>query len=352
MTTVIRKLSAYFTARPGLQKCITVVLALGVVAGVGKAVLPLLETFALIASSADSLLLTLAVLVFLIYRLAHAAMWKWILAAVGPSISFPSAARMWIWSEACRWLPGSVWGLGSRVVLGGRLGISAIVVGAGISLELALTVVSWGVIGLTGAAMSDGQINIPFVLPMDWIVGVGPCIAVAALWIASKHGSKIREKISHAIGRFRLLSQVRLRRNLAAAVLLAFVVFCLLNGMTCWLVIRALAPAYDIPLSTVITANALAWLAGFFAVFAPAGLGVREGAFILLISPWIPWEYATVSAAFIRLAQIAVELTCLGLVSINKSIASANHSWRNNFHARQAVNAFSAPTLVKLSSSK
>jgi uncharacterized membrane protein YbhN (UPF0104 family) len=58
----------------------------------------------------------------------------------------------------------------------------------------------------------------------------------------------------------------------------------LLIGIGLWIIARAsgMSPALDFPLITA--AFALSWLIGFLAPGAPAGLGVREGIMVVLLS--------------------------------------------------------------------
>jgi uncharacterized membrane protein YbhN (UPF0104 family) len=63
-------------------------------------------------------------------------------------------------------------------------------------------------------------------------------------------------------------------------------------------------------LGEVIAINALAWLVGFFAFFAPAGLGVREAAFAVLFSVWLPLEQGFLVAGVWRLVQVGSEIIC------------------------------------------
>jgi uncharacterized membrane protein YbhN (UPF0104 family) len=64
------------------------------------------------------------------------------------------------------------------------------------------------------------------------------------------------------------------------------------------------------PIGQVIAINAVAWLVGFFAVFAPAGLGVREATFAILFSIWAPFDQGLLAAGVWRLVQIGAEIIC------------------------------------------
>jgi uncharacterized membrane protein YbhN (UPF0104 family) len=63
--------------------------------------------------------------------------------------------------------------------------------------------------------------------------------------------------------------------------------------------------------AAAIGANAAGWLAGFFAIGVPGGIGVREAGAALLLSPIMPWQEAALAAALWRVLQIVAELVSL-----------------------------------------
>jgi uncharacterized membrane protein YbhN (UPF0104 family) len=52
---------------------------------------------------------------------------------------------------------------------------------------------------------------------------------------------------------------------------------------------------------------ALAWMLGMFALFAPSGIGVREGALAYLLSFHLPGYIASLAAILSRLILLLVE---------------------------------------------
>jgi len=60
---------------------------------------------------------------------------------------------------------------------------------------------------------------------------------------------------------------------------------------------------------------ALSVIAGFFAVFAPGGIGVREGIFVLALHPYTSAMNAVFVALTIRLVLSIAELTAIGTVA-------------------------------------
>ena len=62
-------------------------------------------------------------------------------------------------------------------------------------------------------------------------------------------------------------------------------------------------------------AYSLAWVAGFIVIFAPAGVGAREGALLLLLSPPLSLELAVSVGIAARLISVGVD-ACLGAGSL------------------------------------
>jgi uncharacterized membrane protein YbhN (UPF0104 family) len=87
----------------------------------------------------------------------------------------------------------------------------------------------------------------------------------------------------------------------------------LLIGMAFWLTARSVG---DVPLARapfVISASALAVTIGFVAVFAPAGLGVREGLLLLLFAPVLGDATTALVIVSMRFFQVVVEVSLAGV---------------------------------------
>ena len=63
-------------------------------------------------------------------------------------------------------------------------------------------------------------------------------------------------------------------------------------------------------------AFAAAYVAGYIAIFAPAGAGIREGVLVVLLQPIMAREAAVVLAVIARLWTIALEVIPAALLSV------------------------------------
>lgn len=123
------------------------------------------------------------------------------------------------------------------------------------------------------------------------------------------------------LGREPLATRPRLRDygGPLAMVLFQWILF----GLALWLCARSVA---DVPLAEapVLTcAAALAVTIGFVAVFAPAGLGVREGLLLLLLGPVLGDATTAIVVVSMRFLQVIVETGLAGVGAIILRFAPA-----------------------------
>jgi hypothetical protein len=86
-------------------------------------------------------------------------------------------------------------------------------------------------------------------------------------------------------------------------------------GLAAWCLARAVSPVGVSDLPFVVSVSACSAVVGFLAFFAPAGIGVREGLFYVLLSPLVGQGTAALAAVLIRVAEVAMDLL-LGLVGL------------------------------------
>jgi hypothetical protein len=79
-------------------------------------------------------------------------------------------------------------------------------------------------------------------------------------------------------------------------------------GVALWLLARGLLPGAGLGLLPAIAVFTASYLAGFLALFAPGGIGVREGVFILILQGPIGIGAATALAVASRLLLTVTEL--------------------------------------------
>jgi hypothetical protein len=295
--------------------------------------------------------LAAAVGLCILYRLVNSTGWVFVLRALGHPMPLAQGARIWITAETMRWLPGSVWGFVSRVFQAQKAGAPPTVAAASLPLELLLTIAAWtttagGALYLCryhfdwAAVLSPRALLIgAFVLlafgGMAAVAAVGRMRrcdtgapagaargpAIARPWwqrgAPAQAGGLGHDSATPAPGGFgaqlRALAQMRPRFTALLFPFLLYTALCAFNGLAFFMVLRA---ATDAPLSlaAALGANAAGWLAGFFALGVPGGIGVREAASAAILAATIPVETVVAAAVLWRLVLIADELCCLGVL--------------------------------------
>jgi len=80
---------------------------------------------------------------------------------------------------------------------------------------------------------------------------------------------------------------------------------CLFTGITTWWMMRSITFVSITAIPMVISISILAGTLGFLTFFAPAGLGVREAIYLLMLSSFIGSEMAVLTAICLRLLHTA-----------------------------------------------
>ena len=104
-----------------------------------------------------------------------------------------------------------------------------------------------------------------------------------------------------------------------AGTLLVYTMLGLCQGALLYLLLILLGTPLP-PIFLVVMANGIAWILGFVAVFAPSGLGIREGVLAVLLEPWLGLEAGFMVAATWRFVQIFAEGLCFFVAWLQPSI--------------------------------
>ena len=215
--------------------------------------------------------------------------------------------------SAGKYLPGKIWGAAARGMNMGRQGVSAAESLEGTVHEQFLVLHSAAVVS---------ALLLPFLMPGVWPWALaGAAVASAPLggvfldralpwvfrWLR-------RDRNASRPGHASLSENLSLVAGYAAAWLLHGAVLVLLHA--------ALAGGFaELDTRTaglLMLANTLGMLAGFAAIFAPAGLGVREAAMAAVLASAMPLQHAVTLSVAMRLWTVATDLGLGGLVLLTR----------------------------------
>lgn len=262
--------------------------------------------------------LVLAAAVYLIGWLPSLWFWRALLQRLGGNVGVADAARAYYCGHLGKYIPGKATVLVIRSGMlrerGSPVSVSALtatyetllMMGAGLALAIALAprLLSEATTARWSPWLRQG-IDVWWVPPL---VVLGGCILL--LPVISELLTYVAVRMTPR-GMMGGDQSVRIGKRLLATGLGAFVVAWALHGLSLGLTLRAIGTPLslaDWPLWT--GAVSLSTVIGFFAIFAPGGMGVREGLLIeiLQIQPHIGPQQAVVASVFLRLVWLAAEL--------------------------------------------
>ncbi len=231
--------------------------------------------------------------VLAVQALLLATLWRRILALTGVRLPWRQGAALWLQAQIARYVPGGVWEVAARVLMGRRLGVSGRVMSATYGLELGLQMLSGSIFFLAALALrSEG-------LPARYLVA-GSILALAAL-------AALAPPIFNRLMNWGL----RLLRRPAAQVSATYpdmlglfggyVLAHFLSGLSFVLFMGGVTPLPPSQAPLLILAYVGAWLAGQVAVFVPTGIGVREGALSLILGARYPFVAISTVALLYRI---------------------------------------------------
>jgi len=246
--------------------------------------------------------------------------WRVLVRAAGPSLSLAAAARVWTVSQLARYTIGAAQVPG-RALAARRHGVPA---SAGVLTTLAE--IAWGT-SVTAALLlvtapawlpAGGALDavaLAAVVPVA-VLGAGlvaPAAALAGIARVLDHG------LLRRLGGGRLaagLDRVAVTRSLAVGITLRYVLVVGLRVLGVVVLYGALGGDVSGDWQRAAGAWALGHLAGQLAVVVPGGLGVRESATALVLTPALGLEGAIALAALVRLAELAAELAAFAAVRL------------------------------------
>jgi hypothetical protein len=238
--------------------------------------------------------------VWLIYGLLILA-WRSMLIGWGQRLDGWTAAHIWTVSSLGKYLPGKVWAVAGMALLARRAGVAAWAATASAVVMQVLAIGTGAVVAsLTGArALETAHEGAGLVL---WLLVAGAVVGVALLLWPPILGQVLRRVAPGAP----VAGELTFRGIIigVAANTAAWVGY----GLAFCLLARGLLPETALTPRMAIAVFTASYLAGFLALFAPGGIGVREGLFILMLQGPLGISAATALAVASRVWLTIAEL--------------------------------------------
>jgi glycosyltransferase 2 family protein len=215
----------------------------------------------------------------LVFLGAHAVLvqtWRSVLGCWDAQLPFWTAARIWSVSNLGRYLPGKIWQIGAMGAMARDVGVSPIAASGSAILGTLVNIVAGFVVALLGgrallerSSSGHGTLAIAFVLLAAVALLAAPVLLPRlAPWIGRLAGRPVDARLPvRAVG------------------------YALLGNVAAWLLYGAAFRYFMVGLlgdaaggyPEYLAAYTISYLVGYLALFAPAGLGVREGAMVTVL---------------------------------------------------------------------
>ena len=242
----------------------------------------------------------LACAVLAAYYLLFVLGWMRILSDWGIELSYPAALRAEMVSMLAKYVPGGVWTPAARVVAARRAGVTdAALVTASMLLEAGISAVAGVIVFVVSLAWVDG-VDAP----------VAPLVAFAVVVAVLVHPRVFRPLASRAARRVGYDGELPRLRGSTMGVLLAFYSGTwVVGGAALWLLVRSVGAHPDVDSIVFLGGTAaVGAIVAVLAIFAPSGLGPREGAMYGLMLAVVPEGAALGATVLNRVAITLVEV--------------------------------------------
>ena len=222
---------------------------------------------------------TLIALSGALFLLAHAVLvqtWRSVLSSWDAKLPFWTAARIWSVSNLGRYLPGKIWQIGAMGAMSRQVGVSPLAASGSAILGTLVNVIAGFVVALiSGRALlertSPGWSGLATIIVI---------LSAAGLLVAPLVVPRVAPVIARMAG-----------RPVAATLPVRAVVHALVGNLIAWLLYgaafalftRGLLPGSAGGYLSYLAAYTISYLAGYLALFAPAGVGVREGMMLAVL---------------------------------------------------------------------
>lgn len=286
--------------RPGARRLLTALLVAAAFFFLGREIVRNLDQLRSFRWEVRPGLLLLSMALLSLVFLWGVVVWRALLVRFGVEVPFRALARTWFLSNLSRYIPGVVWQFVSLAQLGSSVGLSPSATVASLLVQMGFLLLSAGVLGVwllpTALAGELGAL-----LPvLRWSAPLTLLVVHPAVMRAGLRGAERVTRRPMPEWRGRWLDGVWILLLSAAA--------WVLYGVAFYLFLDAFVPLPLSALPAVTAMNALAFIVGYLAFFAPGGLGFKEGALALLLAGIVPGAVAASLAVVARLWTIAAEV--------------------------------------------
>lgn len=246
----------------------------------------------------DPLLFVGSCALLLVGYLVSAALWGRIVGDLGgPALPVGESVRLFMVANLGRYIPGKVWQIAGLAALARRRGVPAGTATGAAVLGQGIALVSATLVGL-GALLGGPERVRQWGVPGAAVVVLGTAIFLLPpvfRWAMGVWFRLARQTVPDGLGSVH-----------AVRWLVLYTLNWILYAFSFWVLAASLGHRGDI--IPVASAFAAAYVLGYMAIFAPAGVGVREGFLVAFLTPFFGAGPAGALAVVARLWTTGVEV--------------------------------------------
>ena len=253
--------------------------------------------------------LLLSILIFVFSYLIQVWAWYLITLKLRIAISFRETLESWFYSQLGKYLPGKVWLLLSRFYFYESKGKSKKAISVALYLETVSIIMAAGLMFLAALIFfkevrpfyTGRQSMWPILLFLSGFISLHPRVLQKILnWVLIRFK---REPISLSISYSNILW-----------ILLVCIISWTVGGLGFYFFVDSVFPVAPQYILFLTGALAISSILGLIAIFAPSGLGVREGVLIYLLSFMMATPVAVIISILTRIWMTLIEIGLIGMI--------------------------------------
>jgi len=259
--------------------------------------------------------LVLSTLLFVLSYLTQIWAWYLITVKLGIAISIRETFESWFYSQLGKYLPGKVWVLLGRYYFYEAKGKSRGKISIALYLEVLTVLLAAGLLSAIGTVSFREANSFGSGTGIGWMF-------LFFLFVFLSVYPKFLQKILNWI--LILFRKEPVMLSISYRDILWILLICILSwiigGIGFWIFVDSVFAISSQHILFLTGALALSSILGLIALFAPSGLGVREGALVYLLSFMMPGPVAVVISTLTRIWMTLIEIGLIGIVYLLSKI--------------------------------
>jgi len=250
-------------------------------------------------------------------------LWAWYLITLklGIAISLVETLKSWFYSQWGKYLPGKVWLLLGRFYFYEAKGKSKKIISVALYFETVTLLVAAGLIFLSTLSLFK-EMGPLYSGKQSWWL-----ILLCLFAFISLHPRVLQKVLNCSLLKFK---KDPISISISYSNILWIMIVCIfvwvVEGIGFYLFVDSIYPVSTKYILFLTGALAISTTLGLIAIFAPSGIGVREGALVYLLSLIMPSPVAVIISLLARLWMTLIEIGLIGVVYlIGRSPKDSEH---------------------------